>query len=127
MKSSTNRKSKESEAVLEVSAETHRRQLAAGLDPESLLAPGTHRFRRTKHVVKPDEPVAVNGKLRVTMYLDVDVIEFFRRRSDHYQTAINQALRLVVDRDRFTQELVSDEVIEKLADKVATTLKDRAA
>ncbi len=67
MKNLTKRKSKEPKAVLNISDPTYEQQLAKGLDPESLLKPDTHRFRRAKHVIKPSESVAVNGKTRITM------------------------------------------------------------
>lgn len=122
---------KQSKPVLHVSDVTYQRQLAKGLDPESLLTPGTHRFQRTQHVIKADEAVKVNGKLRVTMYVDADIIEFFRRRGTRYQTELNRTLRQVVEREAVTQELVqelvSDEVVEKLASRLAETLKEKAA
>jgi uncharacterized protein (DUF4415 family) len=115
------------DGVLSVTEKSYKQKLAKGIDPESLLKPGSHRFSRTRHVSKPEETVTVNGKSRVTMYLDSDVIEFFRKRGSHYQTEINQALRQLVDRERYAQELVSDEVVEKLAGRLAETLKDQAA
>jgi len=126
MKNSTKRNSKDPEAILEVSEKTYRQQLAKGLDPESLIKPGTHRFRRTTHVLKPSDSVIVNGKTRVTMYLDADVIEFFRKRGSRYQTEINHVLRQLVEREQYAQELISDEVVNKLAGRLAATLKDKA-
>ena len=66
------------EVTLNVSTATYRKQLAQGLDPDSLLEPGPHRFRRSPHTIKPGEHVMVNGKAQATMYLDADIVEYFR-------------------------------------------------
>ncbi|MGH9899634.1 MAG: BrnA antitoxin family protein [Pyrinomonadaceae bacterium] len=123
MKNSIKKNSKSKEAVLEVSHETYRKQLAKGLDPESLLKPGRHRFRRSLHTIKPGEEVYINGKVRVTIRLDADIVEFFKGRAPHYQTEINTALRRIVDSAGYEQELISDVMVERLADKLAQTLK----
>lgn len=125
MKSSTKKPTKnpKGEVTLNVSSATYRKQLAQGLDPDSLLKPGHHRFRRSTHTIKLGEQVIVNGKARVTMYLDADIVEYFRARGAHYQTEINAALRQIVDEKRIEQALVSDQVIEKLAGKLAESLK----
>lgn len=125
MKSSTKRPTKnpQAEVALNVSTATYRKQLTHGLDPDSLLKPGHHRFRRSTHTIKPGEHVMVNGKARVTMYLDADIVEYFRAHGAHYQTEINAALRQIVDEKRIEQAFVSDQVIEKLAGKLAESLK----
>ncbi len=116
-------KNPKGEVTLNVSPTTYRKHLAQGLDPDSLLKPGQHRFRRSTHTIKPGAHVMVNGKARVTMYLDADIVEYFRARGAHYQTEINAALRQIVDEKRIEQALVSDQVIEKLAGKLAQNLK----
>ena len=125
MKSSTKKPTKKpkEEVTLNVSTATYRKQFAQGPDPDSLLKPGQHRFRRSPYTIKPGEHVMVNGKARVTMYLDADIVEYFRARGAHYQTEINAALRQIVDEQRLAQALVSDHVIEKLAGKLAESLK----
>ncbi|MBA3440863.1 MAG: BrnA antitoxin family protein [Pyrinomonadaceae bacterium] len=110
MKSSTKKppKNPKGEVTLNISTATYRKQLAQGLDPDSLLKPVPHRFRRSRHTIKPGEHVMVNSKARVTMYLDADIVECFRVRGAHYQTEINAALRRIVDAKRIEQALVSD-------------------
>ena len=117
----------EREAVLEVTEETYQQQLAAGRDPESLLVPGAHRFRRARHVVKPHETVTINGKVRVTLYLDADIVESFRQRGPRYQTEINRALRQLVETESYAQNLLSDEFLERLAARLSDTLHKQAA
>lgn len=118
---------KEREAVLVVTEETYQAQLAAGRDPESLLAPGTHRFRRARQVAQPDETVTVNGKVRVTLYLDADIVERFRQRGPHYQTEINRALRHLTETESYAQNLLSDEFMDKLAARLSATLRQQTA
>jgi len=112
--------------VFEVTESAYRRKLAKKLDPETVLNPGRYRFQRSTHVVQPDEPIMVNGKVRVTVYLDEDVAEFLHTAGTSYQTEINAALRSLVERAKWEQELLSDAVVEKLANKVAQSLKGRA-
>lgn len=123
MKNLIKKNGKNKEAVLEVSREIYRKQLAKGSDPESLLKPGRYRFHRNRHTIKSGEEVNINGKVRVTMCLDADIVEFFKERALHYQTEINTALRRIVDSAQYEQELISDVTVERLANKLAQTLK----
>jgi uncharacterized protein (DUF4415 family) len=53
------------------------------------------------HRVRPDAFLPRNIKVRVTMYLDSDILNFFKGLSKdgaRYQTQINAALREVVER-----------------------------
>lgn len=59
------------------------------------------------------------GKTRVTMYIDTDVLEWFRdeaeREGKGYQTAMNQALRDYTKRERRPiEEIVREAVREEL-------------
>ena len=117
----------ERETILEVSEESYRQKLAAGQDPDAVLTPGTHRFRRARRIIKPDETVIVNGKVRVTLYLDGDIVEHFRHRGPHYQTEINRALREIVATENYAATLLSDEFVDKLAARLSGTLDQPAA
>ncbi|OGO92769.1 MAG: hypothetical protein A3F10_04510 [Coxiella sp. RIFCSPHIGHO2_12_FULL_42_15] len=48
--------------------------------------------------------VPTKGKTRITLYLDNDVIQYFRNKSEHegkgYQTMINDALHASIDNKR---------------------------
>ena len=55
-----------------------------------------------RHRATPAETQARNCKVRVTMYLDADIVEYFKNRSflptaAPYQTQINAALRALLD------------------------------
>lgn len=58
------------------------------------------------------------GKIRITIRLDDDIVEWFRQQAEHagggnYQTAINQALRDHIDRQSL-EELLRRVVREEL-------------
>ena len=65
-------------------------------------AAGLKRIGR-RHLTKPGEVTLRDCKVRVTMYLDADVLEYFKGRAGHahaapYQTQINSELRAVMER-----------------------------
>jgi len=62
---------------------------------------GLKRISR-RHVTKPGEVKLSDCKVRVTMYLDADVLEYFKQRAAQahaapYQTQINSELRHVME------------------------------
>ena len=59
------------------------------------------------------------GKTRITIFIDTDILEWFRDESERegrgYQTAINQALRNYIRQDRRPiQEIVREAVRKEL-------------
>ena len=65
-------------------------------------AAGLRRIPR-RHVAEPGEVKLSDSKVRVTMYLDADVLEYFKGRAAQpnaapYQTQINGELRAVMER-----------------------------
>lgn len=65
-------------------------------------------------------PVIPNkGKSRITIWIDTDVLEWFRDEAEHegqgYQTAMNRALRSYIKQDkRPIQEIVGEAVRKEL-------------
>jgi len=64
----------------------------------------THGLRRIprRHVTEPSEVKLSDCKVRVTIYLDADVLEYFKDRAAQpnaapYQTQINAELRRVME------------------------------
>lgn len=56
----------------------------------------------SRHMAKPGDTDSKNCKVRVTMFLDLDVLEFFKKRAERpgtpaYQTQINLELRRVME------------------------------
>ena len=76
---------------------------------------GLKRIPR-RHQTQPGEVSLRDCKVRVTMYVDGDVLEYFRSRTAQphaapYQTQINNELRAVMERDQGDpfSSLVNDE------------------
>ena len=98
---------------------------------ERARAAGLKRIPR-RHVTKRGEITLADCKVRVTMYLDADVLEYFKRRAAEpnaapYQTQINNELRAVMERDQGGDPyaaLVNDErFIAAVAERVRKTRK----
>lgn len=92
---------------------------------ERAAAHGLKRIPR-RHVTQPGEVKLSDCKVKVTMYLDADVLEYFKARAGApnaapYQTQINSELRAVMENSAGTSydALLSDErFIEAVAEKV---------
>ena len=96
---------KNDDGVLNVSQEDYQRELAQGVDPELALKPGRHVFHRARWIAKPEETQPRNCKVRITMFLDADIIDYFKARASKphaapYQTQINESLREVMEREK---------------------------
>jgi predicted DNA binding CopG/RHH family protein len=57
------------------------------------------------------------GKTRITIFIDTDVLEWFRGQAERegrgYQTAINQALKNYIEQDRRPIQDIVREVVRK--------------
>lgn len=91
---------------------------------ERARAAGLRRIPR-RHVTAPGEVTLADCKVRVTICLDADVLEYFKERaalpnSAPYQTQINNELRAVMERGgRPFASLVNDDVfIAAVAERV---------
>lgn len=93
---------------------------------ERARAAGLQRIPR-RHVTQPGEVTLADCKVRVTMYLDADVLEYFKKRAAQphaapYQTQINNELRALMERhEKGTPyaSLLNDEAfITAVAEKV---------
>jgi len=79
--------------------EEYQKGLAKGWTDDDMLRPGTYKFRRSRFVNKKK-----NSKMKISLYIDSDILEYFRRRAaaPHaapYQTQINNELRRVMEND----------------------------
>jgi uncharacterized protein (DUF4415 family) len=109
------------EVTIEVTPEDYERERAAGVEKEFLLKPGRHKFIRGGFKKMHPDYDKKTAKVRITINLDQDVLEYFTRRAAlpdalPYQTQINQELRRVMERDErgnahadLKQELLADE------------------
>jgi uncharacterized protein (DUF4415 family) len=73
--------------------------------------------QRFKHIARADRPaitLKTENKSRITIYLDVDIIEFYKQAAAQnevkYQTLINRALRLSVE----TETVLPNHIKESL-------------
>ena len=68
-----------------------------------------------RHLLTPEQTILRNCKVRITMFIDADVLQHFKARAAEpnttpYQTQINQALRELMERhtDRLATSAASD-------------------
>ncbi len=61
--------------------------------------------------------ISPKGKTRITIYIDTDILEWFRDESERegrgYQTEINQALRNYIKQDKRTIQDIVREAVRK--------------
>jgi uncharacterized protein (DUF4415 family) len=96
-----------------------------GVSEEDLPRVGIHKFRRARHIVPRNQQ-----KLKVTIMLDADILDFYKERAAEqgnlpYQTQINRELRKAMEHaKRPKSEVVTLEMLENpiflsdLADKL---------
>jgi uncharacterized protein (DUF4415 family) len=97
-----------------------------GVSEEELPSVGKHTFRRSRFVTKRNQQ-----KLKVTILLDADVVDFYREQSAKagnlpYQTQINQELRKAMENAKKPKsEVVTIEMLEnpQFLAKLASKLK----
>ncbi|MCY7344714.1 MAG: BrnA antitoxin family protein [Pyrinomonadaceae bacterium] len=87
------------ELILEVTQEEYDEAMKKGWNDDDIQKPGKHRYHRTTRVAKPSE-----AKVKITMWLDGDVLLHFQKRAapPHaapYQTQINAELRKTMEQD----------------------------
>lgn len=87
---------------------------------------GKHTFRRARHYTPRREQ-----KIKITMYLDGDILDFFKEQakepnSSPYQTQINNELRIVMERKSSKDEVITISMLDNpafisaLAEKLKT-------
>jgi uncharacterized protein (DUF4415 family) len=105
MKSNSSKKAKE--VIIEVTEKDYRRSRAKGIEEEALLKPGRHKFTRGANpLIRAGLlPATPPKKTRISILLDEDIIEHFKKRAAApnalpYQTQINNTLRAAMMDDR---------------------------
>jgi uncharacterized protein (DUF4415 family) len=101
----------------------------AGYSEEELPSVGKHTFRRARHITPRREQ-----KLKVTILLDADVIDFYKEQAAKlgnlpYQTQINQELRKAMENAKKPAiEVVTVEMLEnpQFLANLASKLKSAA-
>jgi uncharacterized protein (DUF4415 family) len=105
----------------------------SGISEDEIPPIGIRRYRRARHIVKSNE-----AKLKVTMYLDMDVISHFKQRAESpnaapYQTQINAELRKIMDSEKSSEinqtaeTIENEDIIIRIADRIAEKLNEKKA
>jgi uncharacterized protein (DUF4415 family) len=128
------------EVVIDVTKEDYRREIASGIEEEYALKPGRHVFRRGGFKARhPDFEGAKKTpvKVRVNIYLDLDIINYFKGRAKSpdaagYQTQINNALRSLIESKaeplpELARLIDNDEFIAAVAERVSKRRPGRKA
>jgi uncharacterized protein (DUF4415 family) len=107
------------ELILEVTQAEYDEAIKNDWTDDDIQKPGKHKFRRTTRVAKPDDILPSNIKVQVTLRLDLDVLEHFKKRAADlkaapYQTQINAELRRVMERDLSDETIETEKTIKEL-------------
>lgn len=121
---------KKKEFVIEYTEADIAEMRAEGIDEDAIPKVGKHVFKR----VSEDRLASrTNSKVRINTYVDLDVLQHFRKRAEGanaapYQTQINAELRKVMERDlangdsisesHYSDLLENEEFLAKLAEKL---------
>jgi len=112
------------EMTITVTEEEYRKELEQGLTDDETLKPGKYKVRRSPWAEK-----LKGEKLKVSIYLDADILEYFRQRAKPphaapYQTQINNELRRVMENSQENGNLENDILNNK---KFLRALKEKLA
>ncbi len=118
-------KDKKKEFVYEMTQEEYDEGLAKGWDADDMLSVGKHTFRRSRFIKKKE------AKSKISLYVDSDILEYFRKRaalpdSAPYQTQINNELRKIMEADtkgkaKLAPNILDDkEFLRELKEKLET-------
>ena len=107
-------KKPEKELVMKVTQEEYDEAMKKGWTDDDIQKPGKHKYRRTTRVAKPAE-----SKVKITMWLDGDILKHFQNRASPanaapYQTQINHELRKIMEKDLSDEASEIKESIETL-------------
>lgn len=92
------------EVYIDVTEEQYQAMQAEGIDEDALLKPGRHKFVRGLFKKMHPGYDPKKAKVRISIYLDGDVLAWFRARAEEpnaapYQTQINNELRALMERE----------------------------
>jgi len=89
----------ETDSIFEVvtTPEDQKKMRSEGVSEAEIPPVGIRRYRPSRFRVDPRD-----AKIKISMYLDGDVLEYFRKRADQpnaapYQTQINSELRKIME------------------------------
>ncbi len=124
---------KSKEVVIEYTEEDVAEMRAEGIDEDAIPSVGKHVFRRGGFRERYPSFNRKETKARINIYVDLDVLNYFRSRAENpnaapYQTQINAELRKIMERDQaangsktessFDDLLENEEFLSKLSEKL---------
>ncbi len=94
-------KKQETDLIFETktTAEDQEKMRSAGIPEAEIPQIGVRRYRPSRFRIEPRD-----AKVKISMYLDGDVLEYFRKRAEKpnaapYQTQINNELRKIMEEE----------------------------
>jgi uncharacterized protein (DUF4415 family) len=98
--------------IYTVTEEEYRAELAQGLTEDEVMKPGKYKVRRSPWA----EKLKNTNKVKVSMYLDEVVVEYFRARAESpnaapYQTQINNELRRIMENDSREAQSIENDIL----------------
>ncbi len=98
-----------------VTEEDYKADLASGLSDDEVMKPGTYKVRRSPWA----EKIKKAGKVKITIYLDGEIVEYFKSRSEQpnaapYQTQINNELRKVIESGARNETRVDRDILKDI-------------
>jgi uncharacterized protein (DUF4415 family) len=107
------------EIVLEMTQEKHDEMKARGIDEEAIPAVGPHTYRRRARRLD-----ASAAKIRVTAFIDADLVAYFRQRAEKpdaapFEAQLNQALRAAMKQAVENEDQQIKQVTETLLNNQA--------
>ena len=91
----------------------YRAELAEGLTDDEVMKPGTYQVRRSPWAAK----LKNSKRIKVSIYLEDEVITYFRQRAEQpnaapYQTQINNELRKIMEADSIGKTSLDRSLLE---------------
>ena len=109
-----------------VTEEEYQAEIAQGLTEDEVMKPGTYKVRRSPWA----EKLKNSNKVKVSMYLDEVVVEYFRARAESpnaapYQTQINNELRRIMESDAREVQSIENDILNN--EEFLRALKEKLA
>ena len=135
MKRKTN-KSRSKDVTIVVTAKDHDRELRSGVNPDEAFKPGIYKGRRGGFLKRHPEALTekVETKIGIYIKLDRNILRYFKESAKRpnaaaYQTQINSALRVFVERTQtrqdFSELLDNETFIASLAERLRRKIPAR--
>jgi uncharacterized protein (DUF4415 family) len=95
-----------------VTEEDYKAELAEGLTEDEVMKPGTYKVRKSPWSAK----LKNSKRIKVSIYLEEEVIQYFRKRAESpdsapYQTQINNELRKIMENDSRETESIENDIL----------------